>query len=159
MSDIPSDQSPEAAAAALLAARDQLVELVERCDSDQWTACPLAAAGDPRPTRVLVDHVADAYGYMGGWIRQLVDGGTVEVDATVVDSLNAEHAARARDVSKEEVVERLRSEGDAFADLLRSLSDDDLERGDGRAARLAQIAVLHTDGHREELEESLGTTC
>lgn len=151
------DQSPDATAAALLVARDQLVAVVETCGAGDWAACPLAAQGDPRPTRVIADHVADAYRYIGEWIRELVAGGTIEVDSALVDDLNAKHAGSAQGISKEEVVERLRSQGDAFAALVKSLSDDDMTLGDGRVRRLARIGLLHTDDHRRELEESLGT--
>jgi hypothetical protein len=111
-----------------------------------------------KATAVIVDHVADAYGYIGGWISELVAGRTVDVDSAVVDTLNAEHAQRAHGVAKDEVAERLRSSGDELAVLIRSLSDEDLTRGDGRLGRLANISLLHTDGHRRELEGSLGAS-
>jgi len=154
--ELGPDESPEVIAAALLTVRDRLVGFVERCDAGQWAARPLAGQGDERPTCVIADHVADAYRYIGEWIPQIVAGGSVEVDSRVVDALNAQHAERAQGVAREEVVQHLRSEGDDFAALVRSLSDQDLALGEGRVGRLAKIGLLHTGGHLQELEDSLG---
>ena len=49
------------------AARQRLIEFVGRCPDAQWTARPLAD-DDPRTVGVIVDHVADAYEYLGSFV-------------------------------------------------------------------------------------------
>ena len=50
---------------------------VGSCTDADWRSAPLD--GDPRPVGVVVDHVAHAYEYLAGWMRQLVAGQPVEV--------------------------------------------------------------------------------
>ncbi len=150
----PAD-SPAELAAKIRSARDALVAFVEHVGDDQWVASPLEPSGDPRSVGVIVDHVADSYGYLSEWIQQLCNGETVEVDNEVVDRLNLAHSAKASGASKAEVVEHLDRQGASFVDLIGGLSDDQFALADGRVARLANIALLHTNGHREELEAAI----
>ena len=83
-------RDPAAYAADIDAARDRMIAFVGSCTEQEWSAAPLD--GDPRPVAVVVDHVADAYDYLAGWMRQMVAGQRVEVDSDVVDALNARHA-------------------------------------------------------------------
>jgi hypothetical protein len=106
---------------------------------------------------VVVDHVADAYEYLAGWIRQLLAGEEVTVNSDVVDALNAEHAAASAAVTRAEAVEHLRRSGTAISRLVAGCSAQDLQAGQGRVERLAQIAVRHADDHRAELEAGLGS--
>ena len=64
--DLPD---PAAYAADIDAARDRMIGFVSGCSDAEWHAAPLD--GDPRPVAVVVDHVAHAYEYLAGWIRQL----------------------------------------------------------------------------------------
>jgi len=139
------------------AARERLIEFVDRCPEDQWQARPLAP-GDPRTVAVIVDHVADAYEYIGAWLDQLARGETVEVTPAVVDELNARHAAGVGTPARDAVIEHLVHSGDAIVTLVASLGDDQLAGDDGRVARLARIAAVHAEGHRDELENALGLT-
>lgn len=45
---------------------------------------------------VVVDHVAHAYEYLAGWMRQIVAGQQVKVNSDAVDALNAQHVRDAR---------------------------------------------------------------
>ena len=83
-------RDPAAYAADIDAAWDRMIAFVGSCTEQEWSAAPLD--GDPRPVAVVVDHVADAYDYLAGWMRQMVAGQRVEVDSDVVDALNARHA-------------------------------------------------------------------
>ena len=139
------------------AARARLIEFVRRCPEDQWQARPLGP-GDPRTVAVIVDHVADAYEYIGAWLDRQARGETVEVTAAVVDELNARHAAAVGTPARAAVIEHLVHDGDTIVTLVGSLGDDQLAGGDGRVARLARIAALHADGHRNELEVALALT-
>ena len=65
-------RSPAQYASDIDQARERLVALAQRCTDDQWHAAPLD--GDPRPVGVVVDHVADSYEYLAGWMRRVQPG-------------------------------------------------------------------------------------
>lgn len=147
------EQDPAAYAADIEAARDRLIAFVGSCTEQEWRAAPLD--GDPRPVAVVVDHVADSYEYLAGWIRQLAAGEPVEVSGEIVDDLNAEHAAQAAAISPAEATEHLRGSGAAISALIGGLSPDELAAGDGRVRLFAQIAIRHADNHRTDIEAAL----
>ena len=146
-------RSPAAYAADIDAARERMIAFVSGCSDKQWLTAPLN--GDPRPVAVVVDHVAHAYEYLAGWIRQIVAGQRVEVNSDAVDALNAQHARDAAAVSKAEATEHLRRSGVAISLLVAGLSEAGLAAGDGRVRRLAQIAARHADDHRADIETAL----
>jgi hypothetical protein len=146
-------RSPAELAADIDAARERLAGFVSSCTDADWRSAPLD--GDPRPVGVVVDHVADAYEYLAGWIRQLVAGQPVDVDNEVVDALNAEHARTAGSVTRAETAGHLRRSGADIAALVAGLSAADLAAGDGRVRRFAQVAIRHADDHRSEIEAAL----
>jgi hypothetical protein len=152
-----TDDAPDPAAAVLAAdidaARDRLIGFVDGCTDERWRAAPLD--GDPRPVAVVVDHVAHAYEYLAGFIRQLVARQPVDVDSDVIDGLNAEHASQASAVTRAEAAEHLRRSGAAISALVAGLSAADLAVDDGRARRFAQIAARHADDHRSDIEAAL----
>ena len=147
-------RSPAEYAAEIDAARDRLIAFAAGCSPEQWRAAPIR--GDPRPVGVIVDHVAHAYEYMGGWARRILAGEDVAVDAATVDALNAEHAEAAAP-TPDETIKHLRSSGAAFGGLVSGCSAADLQAGGGRVERFAQIGIRHPDGHRAELEAALGS--
>jgi hypothetical protein len=134
-------------------ARDRLIAFVESCTAGQWNAAPLD--GDPRPVGVVADHVAHAYEYLAGWMREILRGETVTVTSDAVDALNAWHAATAMAVTRTEAVEHLRRAGAAISALVAGCTAEDLQADDGRVERLAQIAIRHADDHRTEIEAAL----
>ena len=146
-------RSPVELAADIDAARERLAGFVGSCTDADWRSAPLD--GDPRPVGVVVDHVANAYEYLAGWMRQLVAGQPVEVNNEVVDALNAEHARAAGSVTRAEAAGHLRRSGADIAALVAGLSVADLAAGDGRVRRLAQVAIRHADDHRSEIEAAL----
>ena len=146
-------RSPAELAADIDAARERLAGFVGSCTDADWRSAPLD--GDPRPVGLVVDHVADAYEYLAGWIRQLVAGQPVNVNNEVVDALNAEHARTAGSVTRAETAGHLRRSGADIAALVAGLSAADLAAGDGRVRRFAQIAIRHADDHRSEIEAAL----
>jgi DinB superfamily len=149
-------RSPADYAAEIDQARERLVAFADSCSDNQWHAAPLD--GDPRQVGVIVDHVAHAYEYLAGWMREILDGQTVTVSGEVVDALNAEHAARAAGVTQAEVVEHLRRSGAAISQLVAGCSAEDLQADEGRVERLAQIAIRHADDHRAEIEAGLAAS-
>jgi hypothetical protein len=137
------------------AARARLIGFVGRCPRERWASSPLADS-DPRTVAVIVDHVADAYEYLGSWVAGLARGEPAEVTPAVVDELNARHAAATRAPSRESAIEHLLRSGDAFVALIESLGPEQLSADDGRITRFAEIAARHADSHRADLESVLG---
>jgi len=149
-------RSPAQYASDIDAARERLVAFVGGCTDDQWKAAPLD--GDPRPVGVVVDHVAHSYEYLAGWMRQVLAGEVVTVTGDDVDALNAEHAAQAAAVTPAQAVEHLRRNGAAISRLVAGCTAADLQAGDGRVERFAQIAIRHADNHRAEIEAGLAAS-
>jgi hypothetical protein len=151
------EPSAEAAdlAERILQERDKLADLAWACTDEQWESAPLGAE-DPRRVLVIVDHVADSYEYLAGWVQDLLDGSNPEVNGELVDALNADHAARVEMLTRSDVTAHLVRSGDEMASLLRGLTDEQLALSDGRVARLAAIAARHADNHRREIAAALG---
>ncbi len=147
------ERDPAGCAADIDAARERIIAFVSGCTEDEWRAAPLD--GDPRPVSVVVDHVADAYDYLAGWIRRILAGEPVEVTSDILDALNAQHAETAAGVSQADATDHLRHSGTAISELVAGLSAADLAAGDGRARRLAQVAARHADDHRADIETAL----
>jgi len=146
---------PGALAAAVVEARRRLLRFVERCSDEQWSSMPLGDA-DPRTVGTIVDHVADAYDYLGAWIDRLRRGEPAEVNRTVVDEFNARHAAATPAPSRPDVAAHLARSGDTVVALISSLSPEQPDGDDTPVVRLAHIAARHADSHRTELEAVLG---
>lgn len=146
-------QGPAELAAAIDAARRRLIGFAGACSSREWQTSPLD--GDARPVGVVVDHVAHSYEYIGFWMREIVAGHQVTVGPDIVDGYNAEHAVAASRVSQAEAVAHLHRSGDALIEFVAGLAPADLDAGDGRTRRLAQIAIRHADDHRSEIEAAL----
>ena len=154
MSD--DDRGPAGYASDIDEARERLVAFAGRCTDDQWACAPLA--GDPRPVGVVVDHVADSYEYLAGWMRRILAGEAVTVTADIVDGLNAEHAAAAAAVTQAEAADHLRRSGAELSALVAGCSPAQMQAGDGRVERLAQVAIRHADNHRAEIEAVLAAS-
>jgi DinB superfamily len=137
----------------VIRARDGLVARARRITPNQWRARPLD--GDDRPIGVVVDHVADSYGYLGRFVRQLLVGEALELSAQIIDDFNARHATEAVAATPESAIAHLQENGDAFAALIRPLAEADLDRGDGRVRGFALIAIRHADNHGTEIEAAL----
>jgi len=143
-------------AGAVAEARQRLLGFVQACSEEQWASAPLAGDDDPRTVAVVVDHVADAYEYLAGWIDALARGETPEVNRDVVDDLNARHAAAVTAPTRDAVTAHLARSGDAIVALISSLAPEQVAGDRGRVLRFAEIAARHADSHRAELEAALG---
>lgn len=144
---------PGELAQAIDDARQRFISFVQRCTDGDWRSAPVG--GDPRPVGVIADHIAHAYEFFSGWVGDLAAGRAVEVNADIVDQLNAEHAHDADAVTPGHVAGHLRSSGDALIAQVAGLEPDQLDLDDGRVRRLASIAARHADDHRTQIEAAL----
>jgi hypothetical protein len=147
--------SPPEHAAQIAAARDRLLAFAATCTDEVWHATPLAAQGDHRAVGIIVDHVAHAYDYMGGWMRDILAGGSPQVDVALVDRLNAAHSASAGHLTQAGAMEHLTRSGDDVIGLVAGLAAADLDAGGGRVRRFAEIMARHPDTHRADIEAAL----
>ena len=150
------ERGPAEHAELIAAARDRMLAFAAACTDDTWHAIPLAGHGDHRTVGVIVDHVAHAYDYMGGWVREILAGNAPQVDVALVDRLNAAHSAEAGNLTQAGAMDHLTRSGDELIALIAGLSAGDLEAGGGRIRRFAEIAARHPDTHRTDIEEALG---
>jgi hypothetical protein len=146
---------PAEHAARIAAGRDRLLAFAATCTDEVWHATPLASHGDHRTVGIIVDHVANAYEYMGGWMREILADGTPQVDVALVDRLNAAHAASAGHLTQAGAMEHLMRSGDELIGLVAGLAEADLDAGAGRVRRFAEIAARHPDTHRTDIQEAL----
>jgi len=146
---------PAQHAAVIAAALDRMLAFVEACPDRDWYATPLSDRNDARAVGVIADHVAHAYEYIASWIREIVAGADPHLDAAVVDELNALHASRAGQLTQYDAADHLRRSGADLIALISGLSAADLDRGNGRVRRFAEIAARHPDDHRTEIAEAL----
>jgi DinB superfamily len=149
--------SPAEHAARIAAGRDRLLAFAATCTDEVWHATPLAAHGDHRTVGAIVDHIGHSYEYMGSWMREILAGGTPQVDVALVDRLNAAHAASAGHLTQAGAMEHLTRSGDELIGLVAGLAEADLDAGAGRVRRFAEILARHPDTHRADIEEALGT--
>jgi len=148
------EMTPADHARSIDEARQRLISFVRQCTDTDWRTAPVD--GDPRPVGVIADHVAHSYEYLGGWISDLVAGKPVDVNADIVDDLNAGHAGRAGMLTPAEIVSHLGSSGDVLIALISGLEPAQLDLDGGLVRRFAQVAARHPDGHRTEVEAALG---
>jgi DinB superfamily len=148
------DLTPAGHAAAIDAARQRLIAFVQDCPDDQWESVPVD--GDPRPVSVIIDHVAHSYEYLGGWLAELLAGGSPEVTSDLVDALNADHASESAGLTQAAVADHLKTSGDTLLTLVSGLDAAQLARGDGQVGRFLMVATRHPDSHRAEIEAALG---
>jgi hypothetical protein len=146
---------PAELAEQIAAARDRLLAFAAGCTDEVWHSTPLASQGDYRTVGIIVDHVAHAYEYMGGWMREILAGATPAVDVALVDRLNAAHSGAAGHLTQAGAMEHLTRSGDEIIALIAGLAGTDLDAGGGRVRRFAEIAVRHPDTHRADLEQAL----
>jgi hypothetical protein len=144
-------------------ANDELISTVQSCSDEQWRK---TCSGEEWSVGVTAHHVGTAYGPIAKLVRALATGQPVPpLTSEMLDAGNAEHARQFANCTQEETVELLRSGGRAAADLLRGLSDEQLDNGtelpmlSGRRMSAAEIAELgmigHPKGHLESIRAAL----
>jgi len=84
---------------------------------------------DGRKIGVVVHHVASVYPVEIGLAQTVAKGEAVEgLTSQVIDKMNADHAKKFDDVTKEEAISLLKENSAAAASAIRALSDEELDQ-------------------------------
>jgi uncharacterized damage-inducible protein DinB len=134
-------------------ANAEAIAFVTSCSEEQWRS---TAPGEGWSVGVVLHHVAEGHAQGVRWLRQMTQGDGVTDTAEDIDRVNAAHAVRSEDVVPADTAALLRANGDRLEEVLRSLSDEDLDRqapfgpAGGRpmpVKALAAVAARHTREH------------
>ena len=116
----------ESLARSVEQANGELVSLLERCSDEQWRASCRAEAW---PVGVTAHHVAGGHEALSNFVRLLASGQPLPpITSEMLDRMNAEHAEQYADCGRAETIELLRRNGEAAAETVRRLSDEQLDR-------------------------------
>lgn len=153
----------DALASQFEAATNEFISAIEGCTDAQWRIkCP----DEDRPVGVVAHHVAGAQRAAAGWMRTVAEGQALPpLTLELIDQLNARHAERHGDVSKDETVALLRQNGHDVAALIRALSDDALDRtgsaplfGPNPVSTeqiITYVLIAHVKGHLRSIRGAL----
>jgi uncharacterized damage-inducible protein DinB len=140
-----------------------LIVAVERCSDADWQR---ACAGEGWPVGVTAHHVATSYPAFKGFIQGIATGADLPpVTPEMLDASNAQHAEEHARCSRQETLELLRRGGQAAAEAVRDLSDEQLDRTApmalaGGAAisaqQMAEFMIGHPTGHLASIQAALG---
>jgi DinB family protein len=146
---------------SFVATNQEVIAFARSCSDEQWqTLVP----GEDWPVSVVIHHIAEGHANARAWLETMVKGEEVTTTLDEIHGRNAEHAARSADVSIDEAVALLESNGSLMASLLRGLTDEDLVRtapfgpADGRALPVEQMAAVtakHAQGHLAHARDAL----
>ena len=143
------------------AVNDEAIALVDGCGDERWRA---ASAAEGWSAAVVAHHIAAVHGEFMPLARAFAGGETFSPGSSMhdVDRINAEHASEFANAGKAETVEALRTNGASLAQLLRTITDDALDRTagtyGGREMTVAQVVEWIIIGHAQEHLASLRAT-
>ena len=115
----------QALATRLDEATNTLIAQVESCSETQWRA---SAPNEDRSVGTMVHHIAVQAPIVAGWGAQVGKGEIPPVTMEIVHADNAEHAAAHASPDKAATLDLLRRNTAIAADMLRGLSDAQLEQ-------------------------------
>ncbi|HLZ23414.1 MAG TPA: DinB family protein [Ktedonobacterales bacterium] len=105
------------------AANADVLAFVTACDGTTWnTSC----AGEEWTIGTIAAHIADSYAAVTGWIRDIAAGRPVPVTPDDLEEGNTTRATANAGRARDNVLAALRERGATAADVVRSLSDEDL---------------------------------
>jgi len=129
------------------------VAFVRTCSPDSWAR---TVPREDWTVAVVLHHIAESYENSRRRLAAMANGDGVRDTAATIDQANADHAARAGSVTPTETVALLERNGAELEEVLRGLSDEDLDRtapfgpAGGRTfspVDLAPVAARHTREH------------
>jgi hypothetical protein len=139
-----------------------LVDLLRSLTSAQWA---LPCTGEGWPVGYVAHHIGQGIVRPRGWIEQVLVGeDPFAFDWEVTHELNRRRSARLGLPARDETLRFLMMTAEHFADLVRSLSDEQLDRigfaqRDARrdVAWVVRLVMRHIDEHRAGILGALST--
>jgi hypothetical protein len=125
MTMTPNTTRGQALATRLEEITDSLIAQVEPCSEAQWRT---SAPNEDRSVGTMVHHIAVQAPIVAGWGAQVGNGEIPPITMEIVHADNAAHAAAHASPDKAETLDLLRRNTAIAADILRSLSDAQLEQ-------------------------------
>jgi hypothetical protein len=142
---------------------DEVILTVTGCSDEQLRR---TTDREGWPVVVVAHHLAMVYGFFNGALTALADEAMtpMRLTAEAIDENNALHAREYASIGKTETLDALQVNRDSFAQTLRALDDEQLQRtvvifGAGverTAAQVVQIAVIgQTRDHLASMRETI----
>jgi hypothetical protein len=150
-----------ARAEQIVEANDELVAFIETCSDQDWARM---CAVEAWPVSVVAHHVAWGHEVAVGWIRTIRSGNDVPGSPELHNAGNETKAASVAGISRDEVIALAKENVDAYADLLRTLTDEDLAKSaafgpaGGMPMSVDRLAGArrHLDGHLGSMRAAVG---
>ncbi len=148
-------------AATFEATNNDLIATVEECSDAQWR---MPCVDDGRSVGVVAHHVTVVYPDFARILKKLAAGAVLPPRGSMdtVHESNARHAQEYTAVGTRETLDALRQNGTEVAQLLRSLSEEQLDGiagiFGGRELSTAQVVEWIVIGHSKEHLASIRAT-
>lgn len=150
----------EALASQFEQANNNLISAVQSMSDTQWKAI---CSGEQWPVGVTAHHVAGGYPVIAGMVQMLAAGGAAPFTEEQLHQGNAQHAREFASCTKEETLGMLRQGGKAAADVVRTLSDEQLGKagtvfGNPMTAQqgIEMILIGHVQDHAGSIKQATG---
>jgi len=153
-----------ALATAFENANNEVIAAVEGCTPDAWGR---TCQDEGWSVGVAAHHVAVNHPAIVGLVQLIANGQPLPpITMEMIDAGNAQHAQEHANVSRDETLELLRSQGKATADIVRGLSDEQLDRTAALALvggqewsaadMIERILIGHPAGHGASIKAAAG---
>lgn len=106
-------------------ANQEVVATVEQMTDAEWK---LPGADEGRTAGLTAHHIAVNYSALGGAVQSLTAGQAPPITWEMLHDANAEHMRSHATCTQEETLAILRTDGEQAANMVRNLSDNDLDR-------------------------------
>jgi hypothetical protein len=139
----------EALARNFSAANDELIALLEHATPEQWRQRTLDE-GELRPVGIIALHVADAHPRIARRVEAFAHGSEVQArHPELFDQRNAQHARENPDPNQQSTINVLRENGARVAELIRGLSDAELDRTSSEDPEAPQMTTAEVIEQRQ----------
>jgi hypothetical protein len=113
-------------AAKLDSANAAVIAALESCSTEQLGK---TCEGEGWPVTVAAHHIAVSHTGIAGLVQLIANGQPLPaITMEMIDAGNAQHAQEFANVSREETLAMLRKEGQAAVEMVRGLTDEQLDR-------------------------------
>ena len=141
------------------AANEEALHFAGSCSDAEWAR---HVPGEGWTVGVVLHHIAEVHALMLRWLCGMASGEGVPESAEDIDRANAEHAGRAESVGQVETAILLANNGALIEQVLRTLSDDDLDHtapfgpAGGRTMAMHDLAAVPARHVRDHLDRARG---